>query len=335
MTTNEEAAQTVWAVSTSPLRHREGNMAAKRKSKQEEEPEEETPRPGNWFTRSLFRPRVLIGLVAAIVMTAAVPMILKRLPDLSNRPEYRLQSADIVITAPPRYVPADLVDEVIEQQKLPTELSLLDDGLVKQIAKSFSRHPWVAEVVSVEKSIPARVTVTLRYRHPVAMVQVQQGLYPVDADGCLLPPADFSVAETKHYPLIRNVQSTPQGAAGTEWGDVTVTAAAQLASTLQADWEAMNLAAIRLPRQTTASPQIADVQLELLTKGGSVILWGRAPGSNHPGELEAKQKIGRLQKYQADFGSFDDSHGPYEIDIRHWQEISRRPLSQRNRSARR
>ena len=55
------------------------------------------------------------------------------------------------------------------------------------------------------------------------------------------------------------------------------------------------LAAIYAPRQRAGSLPIADVQLELLTEGGSRILWGRAPGSIHPGELEPTQKIGRLK----------------------------------------
>ena len=79
---------------------------------------------------------------------------------------------------------------------------------------------------------------------------------------------------------------------------------------------------------------IDDLQFELLTRNGSRILWGRAPGTNHPGELTVEQKIGRLKKYQSDFGGFDQPHGPYEIDIRHWREISRRPFVPHRREVR-
>jgi cell division septal protein FtsQ len=309
-------------------------MAAKRRSKTDkttaaEKSAEDKSAVGNRLTRLLFRPRMLICLATAVALTAAVPVGLKRLPKLHERPEYRLQTANISINEPPRYVPSDLLQQVIELAELPDELSLLDDGLVARVASSFARHPWVAEVVEVKKAAPARLTVTLRYRCPIAMVKVQQGVYPVDVEGRLLPPADFSVAETARYPLILNVKSTPLGPAGQMWGDATVVAAARLADILQADWEQLKLAAIYAPRQTVASQSIADVQLELVTEGGSHILWGRAPGSNYPGELQPEKKIGRLKKYQADFGSFDEPLGPYEIDIRHWQEISRRPLVQR------
>jgi hypothetical protein len=58
------------------------------------------------------------------------------------------------------------------------------------------------------------------------------------------------------------------------------------------------------------------------------VVWGRPPGNDHPGELEATQKIRRLEKYLADYGDYGQPNGPYEIDIRHWQEITRRPLAQ-------
>jgi len=183
---------------------------------------------------------------------------------------------------------------------------------------------------------PARVDVALRYRRPVAMVEVKGGLFPVDADGVLLPPADFSVSEARRYPLIQNVHSTPQGPAGTNWGDIVVSAGARLTAVLKPYWKRFHLAAVRVPNRTRANTTINDLVLELLTVRGSRIIWGRVPGSKHPGELSTERKIGRLEKYLTDFGGFDRPHGPYEIDIRHWREISRRPLTaaRRGRSRR-
>jgi hypothetical protein len=92
-------------------------------------------------------------------------------------------------------------------------------------------------------------------------------------------------------------------------------------------WEHLNLAGIQLPSRATAELKIEDIQYQVLTKDGSRIVWGRAPGTDHPGELSAEQKIGRLTQYLADFGTFRPPHGPLEIDIRHWQEITQRRLS--------
>ena len=296
---------------------------------------------GTRFIGMVFRPRVL--LVAALCVCGGVfgPRLREFAPELSERQEYRLASAEIEISEPPPWVPDGLVERVIDAAKLPASLSLLDESLTGAVAAAFQKDPWVARVVSVRKSVPARVVVELEYRRPVAMVQVQQGLYPVDAEGTLLPPADFSLTEARKFPAILNAQSLPRGPAGTKWGDLAVAAAAELADILQSGgadgdtyWSRFRLAAIRLPVRTTAEISLDDLTLELITSGGSRIVWGRPPDSTHPGELTAEQKIGRLEKYDSDFGGFDSAHGPYEIDIRHWQEISRRPLTMHNRGPR-
>jgi hypothetical protein len=154
-----------------------------------------------------------------------------------------------------------------------------------------------------------------------------------------LPPADFSRADVSRYPTIINPSTLPQGPAGSFWGDLMVLGAARLADRFQqphnegtTHWEHLNLAAIELPQRTTADVNIEDVQYHVLTKDGSRIVWGRAPGTDHPGELSAEQKIGRLTQYLADFGTFRPPHGPLEIDIRHWQEITQRRLSPRETS---
>lgn len=277
--------------------------------------------------RLLFRPKALVPLAVLVLAAFCSPVVVRHLPDLRQRDEYTLSTTEIEITPPPRWVPADLVDQVVQQANLPETVSLLEDDLAGRILEAFEGHPWVAEVRSVRKSMPARLTVELRYREPVAMVQMKAGFYPVDKKGTLLPPQDFAISEAKRYPRITNVQSVPQGSAGTAWGDVVVLGAARIAEALAPHWEEFELAAIRAPRPTSAHTTIDDLTYVLITRGGSRILWGRAPGADHPGELTAEQKVGRLQEYLARFEQFDRPHGPYEIDIRHWREISRRPLS--------
>jgi len=110
------------------------------------------------------------------------------------------------------------------------------------------------------------------------------------------------------------------------WNDPALIAAARLAKLLEEKWKPLKLEAISIPRNASTKSDANDILLELIGKGGSRIAWGRPPGSDHPGELEPTQKIRRLEKYLADFGDYDKPNGPYEIDIRHWQEISRHPL---------
>ncbi|MBI5760866.1 MAG: hypothetical protein HZA46_20280 [Planctomycetales bacterium] len=279
------------------------------------------------FRKTVFQPGTLV--LMALFVTAAwfAPRMINTLPDLNQKPEYQLAATKIRITQPPHWVPSDLVEQVVKRADLPPTLTLLNDHVVDEIANAFSLHPWVAEVVSVRKSLPAAIDVQLTYRRPVAMVQVKQGMYPVDAEGVLLPPEDFSVTDAKEYPLILDVRSTPQGPAGTSWGDITVIGASRLADVLSPHWKKYELTGISVPKLTKAKSTIDDGVYILSTAAGSRITWGRAPGSQHPGELAVEQKLGRLEKYVKDFGGFEKPHGPYEIDIRHWKCISRRSLT--------
>ncbi|MEX0701064.1 MAG: hypothetical protein WD069_03125 [Planctomycetales bacterium] len=285
------------------------------------------------LARFLFRPGVLV--IAALLAAGwfVAPMIRRALPRLDERAEYRVRTAEIQVTELPRWVPPDFVAQATRQAGLPEEMSLLDDRLARDVAEAFRLHPWVRNVVRVEKKYPARVVVELEYREPVAMVQVSRGMYPVDADGVLLPPADFSVADTNRYPTLAEVKSTPQGPAGSSWGDPVVIGGAKLAAVLLPDWRELGLTAIRATH--SASAKLDDITYELVTRGGSRIVWGRPPQSDHPGELTPEQKLGRLKDYRERFGDFDAPDGPYEIDIRHWQQISRRPLAEGSSNERR
>ncbi|HLJ10768.1 MAG TPA: hypothetical protein VKU82_06245 [Planctomycetaceae bacterium] len=308
-------------------------MFARRSRSQVEADEEKPPRASRaaGIARQLYRPMTLATAAAVVTAGLFLPRLMKELPDLGEQREYRIESRRIEIAALPHWVPHDLVAQVVDQAGLPAELSLLDDGLAGEIAEAFRLSPWVDEVVSVRKSFPAKIAVVLNYRRPVGMVEVKQGKYPIDAHGVLLPPQDFSVADTRAYPVVSGVVSTPQGPAGTRWGDGVVEGAARLAAELGPLWKKLELAAIVCPRTTERRLKIDEGVFVLMSKGGSRIIWGHAPGdtadADHPGELSTKQKIGRLTEYVKRFGGFDKPQGPYQIDIRHWRDISRTPLS--------
>ena len=285
------------------------------------------------FLLRCFQPRVLICLAAIVSAVVFVPQLMRMAPDLKNRPEYIVELKDIHVTQPPAWVPIGFIDEALAAAKLQTPFSLLDKELAARLAGAFEKHPWVEKVRLVEKQFPARIFIDLDYRKPVAMVRVGNGFYPVDRQGILLPPEDFSMDAPDAFPVIGSVLSVP-GPAGTLWDDPAVIGAAELATILhdstpeeRSYWAEFDLQEIRVPRRHSSTQSANDLVFELLTPGGSSIIWGRAPSNDHPGELSADQKLGRLKKYVASFGSFDDRHGPYELDIRHWQDISRRALA--------
>jgi hypothetical protein len=284
-------------------------------------------REASVLTRWLLRPAMLLAVVGGVSLYIAGPVAWRWLPDLTRRPEYRLKADEIRFTDQPSWVPPSFLHDVIREGALPEELSLLDERLVDQVAAAFQKDAWVERVVSVRKDLTRRVTVTLDYRKPVAFVVTETEHYPIDKNAVLLPPPDFPPGSDE-LPVIRNAHSTPQGAAGTAWGDRIVEGAASLAEILGPSWKKLQLASIQIPDASSGRGGPDETIYELRTVGGSHIIWGRAPGSDHPGELTPQQKIGRLEDYATRNGGFSDDHGPYEIDIRHWHEITRQPLSE-------
>lgn len=269
-------------------------------------------------------------LACAAGSAVLTPWFLRQLPDLKSRPEYRLPFQQIELSPQPRgAVPVDVLRQVQRQRDFPDEVSILDQGLTRRLAAAFREHPWIESVREVRTTFPPKIVINVTYRRPVALVALKAGSYPIDPEGVLLPPSDFTPADAAKYPVVQNVRSVPGGPAGVSWGDPVVLAAARLADALRNDWKDLQLTAIIAPKPTRGNVDPADLIFTLAAKGGSKIVWGRAPGSGHPGELTAVQKIGRLHKYLREFGGFDQPRGPYEIDIRHWQEITRRPLDPR------
>lgn len=270
------------------------------------------------FLVRFFRPNLL--LLAALIGTAVVmaPAAAKFVPVLEHHPDYRMKTADIVIPPPPRWVPSNFVGQVIKGAKLPTELSVLDRGMVLQVGQAFENHPWVTGQVRVRVTIPAHIEVSFDYREPVAMVAINDGFYPVDSQGLLLPPDDFPISEVKLYPRIVGIGAPPSGKVGQTWGDERVTAAAKLAHVIAPYWSEFQLEAIEAPKRDNAEQKYDELEFVLVSKGGSRIIWGRAPGNGHPLEVTDDQKIGRLKEFLAKGKNFD---GPWEININHLMEI--------------
>jgi hypothetical protein len=272
-----------------------------------------------------------------VLLATAIALLLltkQLIPDLSIRPEYQLSAAQITITTPPRWIPADIREQIYEQAAQAHPLSLLDDSLSERIAAAFHTHPWVLRVIRVQKMWPARVHVELEWRRPVAMVNGIDGFYPVDINGVLLPGRDFAPADLKRFPVIENISSVPLGRVGEAWGDPVVNEAAVLAATLleaESDqdswWQRFSLAAIVAPQRASLDAPIDDLEFSLRTTGGSSIIWGRGPGSLHPAELSPRRKLERIVEFNERFGTLDDNHGPWQLDIRPWQGMRRSLLA--------
>ncbi|OHB86010.1 MAG: hypothetical protein A2V98_13780 [Planctomycetes bacterium RBG_16_64_12] len=237
--------------------------------------------------------------------------------DVLASEQYWLTRENVEITPPAKWVHRDIRAEVFRDASLDGPLSLMDEDLVERIASAFSLHPWVADVRRVTKHYPARVRVELEYRRPVLMVQVPGGLLPVDAEGVLLPSSDrdFSPIEAGRYPRLVGVDTVPVGPVGTRWGDARVIEGAEIAAALGGVWQQLNLDRI-VPSTLVELGHGDEYTYELVTKGGTRVLWGRAPSAEMPGEARAVDKVARLIKYREENGTLEGRDGPQQLDAR-------------------
>ncbi len=257
---------------------------------------------------------LIVGVILVAALTARAIWLRVR-ADVFRGSEYQLSFDDVEITPPPSWIRGNVKAEALRDGSLDEPLSLIDENLTERIAKAFALHPWVARVERVTKHYPAGASVDLVYRRPVAMVEVQDGLFPVDSGGVLLPSADFTAAEARNYPRIADVTSQPMGPVGTSWNDASVTGAARIAEVLSPIWRELRLYQIRL-RPDASQSRAEGGEFHLITRTGNVIPWGNPPGDESPPEPNAADKIARLKKYAVEHGGLDNSGNVPDLDLR-------------------
>lgn len=264
----------------------------------------------------------LAFILAAVVVGPYLPTLL---PDLDRQPEYHFSLSDLQVTQPNPWVPPDLIPRLIQQGKLPETVSLLDPDVASRIGKALAAHPWIRAVESVRITGALSVQAYLDYRRPVLLIALSDGLYPVDSEGVVLPPADFSPADAERLPHVTNIASRPPAEAGRPWPDPVVVQAAKLADVLCPDndmqryWNRYGLKAILAPQSPAEQIPPELLTFEIETDGGSRIVWGHAPGSDSL-EPSVEQKLSRLESLH-NRSVFQQLDAPHRIDIRHFEDM--------------
>ena len=235
---------------------------------------------------------------------------------IRSQPEYLLIAEKITVSPPiPDWVPERFIEDVLQSAGLNRTGSLLDKTLPQKLAEAFAAHPWVEKVEQVVPHHPSGAQVKLVYRVPMALVEVpQQGMFPVDRNGILLPTEYLSKEILSDQPskhlVIQGIQSSPLGSAGTPWGNPLVPAAAQLAAALTDIAEPLTLARIIPTMETT--PSGARIVCRLKTVAGTEIHWGTVVPDDP--KIEAKKK--RLWELSEQFRSLDNVPARFQpIDL--------------------
>jgi len=265
------------------------------------------------------RARVLIALAVVALLGWGMNTVWHHYaPQISQRGNYLLADQRITISALPEWITGDVRGEAVRNAGLAGRLSVLDDAFVQIIEDAFVLHPWVESVDRITKSYPAGVHVELTYRRPVAVVElVNQNvvqLVPIDRHGVHLPASDVPNIRKRYLPRIGNIVERPLE--GQPWADQRVLGAAELAEQLAQVWESLHLVDI-LP---SARPEIRAGQryfvFDLITRGGTRVVWGAAPGTAPPDEDKLSAKLKRLRSCDQQYGPLDSVRGPAVVDVR-------------------
>ena len=271
------------------------------------------------FLRHPYR-RVFVVLLLAAGLTGAAYYGWQRVgPQVTQGPDYLLEPEQIEITPPPPWIRSDVRGETVRDGGL-SGLSILDRELTVKIARAFGLHTWVEEVRRVRKEHPARVVVELAYRRPVAMVEVtmndRPGLLPVDMNGVLLPPGDFSAEQARDYLRVSLADATPAGPVGTPWGDPRVDGAARIAAVLQEHWKQLGLYRVSVEPPESLPAALAETVFVLSTRRGAQVFWGNAPPANSDADVKAALvKVDRLIAYVEQHGPLDGLNSETQIDL--------------------
>lgn len=227
----------------------------------------------------------------------------------------------IHVTSQPAWIKADVRREAFRDGSL-GELSSLDHELAYKVYRAFELHSWVAKVNRVNKGPKGRVDVDLRYRRPVAWVEIpstmspknEDGIMPIDGEAVLLPPTDF---QEQTIPMLRITIDglIPWGPVGTPWPDPRVAGAAQLAALVEGTWQQLQLHRIAIASASGDVRSTGPVVYELITRSGHRFLWGSAPGMEQVGEASTTQKIQMLRQLASEVSAAAPTQR-WEIDLR-------------------
>jgi hypothetical protein len=270
------------------------------------------------FVAALIRPQnrglVLTALVLAVAIGGAVYAWQRWGQPAMHAADYVVTPEQISVSPPPAWIRADVKAEALRSAAI-SRLDLRDRGLVERVAGAFALHPWVAKVVRVEKSHPARVRVELEYRLPVAAVEVadrgEAGLVFIDERSVILPSHDFAPGQGKDFLRIAGGQETTAGVYGTPWGSERIAGAARLAALWGQRWQPLELYRI-----DTTQPPGGELVYELKTRRGVRVIWGTMPGTESARDVSAEQKIAALEHYVHDKGPLEREGGPAVVDLR-------------------
>ena len=284
-----------------------------------------------------FRPRAWFSILLLIAVGVGMHFLWQSAkPTVAHDPHYTLTVNDIHITPLPAWIRTDIRSQAFRNAGLIGTLSALDDWptLSGRLKQAFEFHPWVASVTRISRSTPTSLEIDLVYRRPIAAVESSDSngvmFLPIDNGAIRLPEGDLSEAERRYLPRIAGITGRPL--VGDRWDDPRVIGGAKLAAQLADVWQKLRLVEIVATLQSAPHDDQQIFRYELVTTGGTRIVWGMTPGDENSGnESPFPQKRQRLLDYEAQHGKLESIDGPAVLDVR--SELVVTPRTARHKKA--
>ena len=262
---------------------------------------------GQGWIAALARPfrggtgRFLATMAVVLLAIVAVGYAWRRWgPAVLSVADSSLAVSKLSISKQPRWIRINVKEQVFRDGSL-AELKYLDEELTCKVHRAFLMHAWVADVQRVTKSPAGTIDVDLRYRRPVAWVELpgygqsqRDSILPIDSQAVVLEPGELLINQEDLLRIF--ISDLPEfGPKGTPWGDSRLLGAAKLASLLQDCW--CELGIFRIHGLSSVDPRQSEASVyELVTVHEQRLTWGSAPGEEPPSEPKAADKLERLKQ---------------------------------------
>jgi hypothetical protein len=275
--------------------------------------------------RKIDYPRAGLIVLGALVLAAGFLWVKRASLDwLADQPQYQVPFDQIQLVdasgqpnPPPRWYHGGarvFLENVRIASREPEAVSVLH-FTADRLSQVFKNYAWVEDVIGVHYG-PGSIRVELRYRQPVAWVQLRGGeQIMVDHEGTILPAKDIDVSALgrviKIYGDLNDNGLAPPsdfrfgvkwkcraGAPAVEEVDSRILAAARLAGFLTGEEQARD--AEKSPALRVIGIIVTDFRgrgLFVSNNEDAAILWGDAPGSERPETPSADEKWAMLRRW--------------------------------------
>lgn len=242
------------------------------------------------------------GLLAALWW--GVPMLLDRGDQLSREPGGKPAELRLVLPKGSEWLPpeeAARLDATLRAEL--AESRTLDRRSLSRAARALDATGWFSGPVQLRRPSRGEIVVETPLRRPVAFVRLGESALLVDRTATLLPWSLPAGSAEGLGIVIRGASLPPPARPGEIWPGGDLAEAVRLVGVLAGREWSEEIASIEIEAIARGGPAI------LRTRGGTAIVWGRAPQSATASEVPVATRLAYLDRVHAAQGDLEAPPG--------------------------